>query len=201
MNADTTPTTKLPATGDVIGDGYTIVRKLGIGGMGAVFEVENRKRGGRSAMKIMLPNLAIDAEFRARFEREARISSMVSSAHVAEVQEVGALSDGRLFMVMELLVGNDLEHELRARGPLPPEEVAGWIIQACGALHEAHKNQIVHRDLKPANLFLARRVDASPLVKVLDFGISKTADSAVENLTKTMSAMGSARAAHWTVRP
>jgi serine/threonine-protein kinase len=95
-------------------------------------------------------------------------------------------------MVMEFLVGSDLSHVLDRSGPLALEDAVDYVAQACEAIAEAHAHGIVHRDLKPANLFLTRRPDGSPLVKVLDFGISKMAGGGVENLTRTTAAMGSA---------
>jgi serine/threonine-protein kinase len=117
----------------------------------------------------------------------------IRSEHVARVLDVGG-SDGVPYMVMEYLEGHDLADELAERGPLPVAEAVGFVLQACEAVAEAHAAGIVHRDLKPANLFLAHRADGSRLVKVLDFGISKSvsgASAADLSLTATSALIGS----------
>jgi serine/threonine-protein kinase len=111
---------------------------------------------------------------------------------VVRVIEVGSLDDGAPFMVMEHLEGHDLA-EVPERPELPPpEEVVGWVLEACQAIRSAHALGIVHRDLKPANLFLAARPDGPPRIKVLDFGISKvTSDATKPSVTSTNTVMGS----------
>jgi len=129
-----------------------------------------------------------------RFRREARAAARIRSEHVSRVLDVGTLANGSPFMVMEYLEGNDLSDELARRGPLPVEEVVVYVLQAIEALAEAHAAGIVHRDLKPENLFLAARADGSRIIKVLDFGISKSiAPNSITDLslTKTSSFVGS----------
>ncbi len=129
-----------------------------------------------------------------RFEREARACAKISNEHIVRVLDVDALPNGMPFMVMEYLEGKDLSAVLKARGRLKIEEAVDYVLQACEALAEAHRNGIIHRDLKPANLFLTQRSDGSPLVKVLDFGVSKirTSDaSPAEELTTTNALIGS----------
>jgi serine/threonine-protein kinase len=140
------------------------------------------------ALKFMLPHALGSAEAVGRFLREARAAVKLKSEHVARVSDVGTLESGAPYIVMEYLDGADLAATLTARGALPPEEAVDYVVQACDALAEAHALGIVHRDLKPANLFVTRRRDGSPLVKVLDFGISKSSalnEAAGEALTKT----------------
>jgi hypothetical protein len=116
----------------------------------------------------------------------------VHSEHVARVIDVGALPGGEPYVVMEYLEGDDLADVLARRGPLPVATAVGYVLEACEALAEAHALGIVHRDLKPANLFLATRSSGPPIVKVLDFGISKSTVPASEGqLTKTSAVMGS----------
>src|SRR5690606_4866368 len=121
---------------------------------------------------FLLPELAAHEEALVRFEREARAAFKIKSPHVARVLDVGRLSDGVPFMVMEFLEGEDLGHRID-RDAISVGEVIEYLLQACHAVAEAHSLGIVHRDLKPDNLFLARRRDGSISVKVLDFGLSK----------------------------
>jgi serine/threonine protein kinase len=185
-----------PGPGDILASKYRVERVLGIGGMGMVVAATHLQLGRVVALKLMLPETAASPETAARFIQEARAAAEVQSEHVVRVLDVGSLDDGSPYMVMEFLRGNDFARLLRTHGPLPVVDVAGYILQACEAVAEAHALGIVHRDLKPANLFLTTRADGSPLVKVLDFGISKltrrgasgAASSAA--LTKTHSVMG-----------
>ncbi|HSQ67026.1 MAG TPA: serine/threonine-protein kinase, partial [Polyangiaceae bacterium] len=127
----------------------------------------------RVAIKFLLPEALESAETVARFAREARAAVKIKSEHVARVSDVGALESGAPYMVMEYLEGQDLSALVRTRGPLAVSEAVLYLLQAIEAIAEAHALGIVHRDLKPSNLFLTRRADGTPLVKVLDFGISK----------------------------
>jgi serine/threonine-protein kinase len=133
-----------------------------------------------------------DAEVVGRFLREARASLSLRSEHVARIHEVGTLEGpvGPHYMVMEQLDGADLRSIVQ-RGPLRLDDAVGYVLQACVALDEAHRLGIIHRDLKPENLFLTRRADGSPLVKVLDFGISKMPLAGTEmQLTSSATVMG-----------
>jgi serine/threonine protein kinase len=182
-----------PGPGDILAEKYRVERVLGIGGMGVVVAATHLQLGRVVALKLMLPRAAASAETAARFVQEARAAAEVQSEHVARVLDVGTLEDGAPFMVMEYLRGSDFARILRAHGPLPIVDVAGYVLQACEAVAEAHALGIVHRDLKPANLFLTTRADGSPLVKVLDFGISKltrTTGQRDVSLTKSRTVMG-----------
>jgi serine/threonine-protein kinase len=123
--------------------------------------------------------------------REARAASVIESDHIARVFDLGELPSAELYMVMELLVGEDLNDVIKKRGPLPLSEAVDYVIQACRGVGAAHRRDIVHRDLKPANLFLTKRRDGTPLIKVLDFGISKSLGVSDENLTTTGDVLGS----------
>ncbi|EYF05608.1 serine/threonine-protein kinase [Chondromyces apiculatus] len=171
---------------------YRVERVIGRGGMGVVVEARHLALDERVAVKFLLPDHALNAESSARFLREARASVRIKSEHVARVSDVGTLENGAPYMVMEFLVGQDLAQVLHERGPLHGEEAVDYVIQGCEAIAEAHGHGIVHRDLKPSNLFLTSRNDGTPLVKVLDFGISKLLHERVDNLTRTTAAMGSA---------
>ncbi len=178
--------------GDVLAGKYRVERILGMGGMGVVVAATHLHLEQRVAIKFLLPEIAKHPETVARFSREARAAVRIQSEHVGRVLDVGALDTGSPYMVMEFLEGSDLSDFVKSRGPRPWNEAVEFLLQACEAMAEAHKIGIVHRDLKPANLFLARRPDGSPCVKVLDFGISKVLDSAEGSaLTQTAAMMGS----------
>jgi eukaryotic-like serine/threonine-protein kinase len=141
--------------------------------MGVVMAALHEQLGQRVALKFLTDNAYQQPEAVARFVREARAAVQIQSEHVARVMDVGTLDNGAPYMVMEYLRGRDLKDVSTRRGPLPVSEAVDYVLQACDAVAEAHSLGIVHRDLKPSNLFLTERPDGSPLVKVLDFGISK----------------------------
>src|SRR5262249_19056597 len=124
--------------------------------MGAVFVVEQLSTGKARALKLMLPDLAASADARRRFELEARIGSKIESEHVVEIHSAGVDETTRApYLVMELLVGEDLADRVERTGPLDPAELAAVFQQLCHAVGAAHDVGIVHRDLKPENVFLA----------------------------------------------
>ncbi len=182
--------------GDLVGQKYRVKRLVGAGGMGVVVAATHVQIDRDVALKFMRPEACRSPEGVARFVREARAAAQIQSEHVARLLDVGTLDGGEPYMVMELLAGTDLAELLRSDGPLPLEDAVDYVLQASEAVAEAHRLGIVHRDLKPANLFLSRWPDGSPLIKVLDFGISKlsadTLDSGV-GLTSSRVALGSPR--------
>ena len=163
----------LPNVGDVLAGKYAVEAVLGVGGMAAVVAARHLELDERVALKILLPKFRKNEEIVKRFRREARASVKIKSDHVARVFDVGTLDDGAPCLVMEYLEGQDLETLLSDQGPVAAETAVGFVLEACEALAEAHGLGIVHRDLKPANLFLSLGPDGRPIVKVLDFGISK----------------------------
>jgi eukaryotic-like serine/threonine-protein kinase len=180
----------LPRPGDLLAEKYRIERVIGIGGMGAVFEAHHVHLDQRVAIKMLLPELATDPDVVRRFLREGRAAVKIPSQHVARVQDVSTLPDGTPFMVMELLQGADLQGVLDARGPLPVPLAVDYLLQTCEALAHAHAMGIVHRDLKPPNLFITGS-STLPVVKLLDFGISKLPTTGDLTMTKTRAVMGS----------
>jgi eukaryotic-like serine/threonine-protein kinase len=152
---------------------YRPMRVLGKGGMGVVYEVEHLQTGQHFALKVLTTQPGASVE---RFKREARAASRIESDHVVRITDADFAPElnGAPFLVMELLKGSDLEQTTGDR-PAPPADVVAWLRQVARGLAKAHDAGIVHRDLKPENLFLTRREDGSPLVKVLDFGIAKMA--------------------------
>jgi serine/threonine-protein kinase len=177
--------------GRTAGGKYKLVRLLGKGGMGEVYEAQHSVIGRRFAIKFLHPHLAANSEVVARFQREAQAAGSLENENIAAVVDAGTADDGAPFLVMEYLDGEDLAHLLVRGGPLPVPRAAYIIIQACRGLAAAHGRGIVHRDLKPENLFICKRNDASDLIKVLDFGIAKLhAGSAGTGLTQTGTTMG-----------
>ncbi|MBK6463850.1 MAG: serine/threonine protein kinase [Myxococcales bacterium] len=194
--ADPTSESKLeswaPRPGEVVGGRFRVLHTLGQGGMGAVVAAAHLQLGQSVAIKFLHPKLARDAGSVERFHREARATMRIKSEHVVRVSDVGTSDAGLPFIVMELLEGADLGHVVAA-GPLAISDAVDYVLQASEALAEAHAVGIVHRDLKPTNLWLAKRPDGTPLVKVLDFGISKLSTHAPGDvkLTETQSVFGS----------
>ncbi len=151
---------------------YVLRALLGHGGMGAVYEAEHVGLGKRFAIKFVDPEFATDERVVARFAREARAMSAIESAHIVTVFDAGT-EDGRPFLVMELLRGEDLGQRLRREMRVPVGEAMHIVAQVLKGLARAHAAGIVHRDLKPDNVFLVKS-DTDPLfAKIVDFGISK----------------------------
>jgi eukaryotic-like serine/threonine-protein kinase len=180
--------------GQILAGKYRVERVLGSGGMGVVVAAWHLELEQRVAVKFLHP-LALEREDTAeRFRREARSAAKIRSEHVARVIDVGIMEGGIPYMVMEYLQGHDVSEEMSKVGMLPIADAIDFILQAVEALAEAHAAGIVHRDLKPANLFIAMRPDGTRIVKVLDFGISKSlfGGSVAElSLTRTSMLIGS----------
>jgi serine/threonine-protein kinase len=156
--------------GSLVAGKLHVVRRLGAGGMGTVYEVEHALTRHRRALKVL--HTSASASVVERFLREATAAARIASPHVAETLDAGRLESGQPYLLMELLDGETLERRLHRDGPLPLGELADLIQQACEGIQAAHDAGIVHRDLKPENLFVIRR-DGKPFLKILDFGISK----------------------------
>src|SRR5262252_5625324 len=151
---------------------YQVVRLIGEGGMGVVYEAVHLAIGKKVAIKIMSADLAADPDARARFVREAQLTSRVRHPHAVDVTDIGSEA-GKTFLVMELLEGEDLASFIQWRGRLPLEQAADIMLPVSAAVAAAHDEGIVHRDLKPHNIFLAQTRDGALAPKVVDFGISK----------------------------
>jgi serine/threonine-protein kinase len=159
--------------GEVIADKYVVKGVIGRGGVGVVLAADHKTLDCPVALKFLRPEIAHEPETVQRFLREARAAARLRSEHVARVMDADSTEDGTAYLVMELLEGRDFAAIVKEEGRLPVETAVGYMLQACEAVAEAHSVGIVHRDLKSANLFLTRRSDGTPLVKVLDFGLSK----------------------------
>ena len=164
--------------GTIIADRYRVLRELGRGGMGAVYSVEHLHTGARHALKALHAHLGHRTSAVERFRREARVTAQIQSEHVAQVTDADVATGhgGVPFLVMELLDGVDVEQLVRDRGRLSPAEVVAIVGQASRALARAHAVGIVHRDLKPENLFYHHPPTGPPIIKLLDFGVSKALD-------------------------
>ncbi len=159
--------------------GYRLVRRVGGGGMGEVWEGQHRFLARPAAIKLFSPSPeTARPELMLRFEREAQATALLTSEHTVRLFDFGRAEDGRLYYVMELLEGLDLQRLVEQRGPLSPAHVVSIMLQVCDSLGEAHEGGFVHRDVKPSNIFLARRGLRSDFVKVLDFGLVSVQDLA-----------------------
>jgi eukaryotic-like serine/threonine-protein kinase len=163
----------VPKKGDIIAGKFQVEDVLGAGGMGVVVAARHMVLRQRVAVKFLLPEAAGLPDASARFVREARAAVAIQNEHVARVLDVGVLESGAPFMVMEFLAGTDFARVIKEKAPLPIADAVDYVLQAGEAIAEAHALGIVHRDLKPGNLFLTARAGGAPLVKVLDFGLSK----------------------------
>jgi len=177
--------------GRTLADTYSIVRIVGEGGMGRVYEARHTRIGGkRFAVKLLHPEYARLPEVLSRFQREAEAAASIESPHVGDVYDVGKTEDGRPFMVGEFLEGRELAEFVRERGRLEVQPAVRIVRQICKALCAAHAKGIVHRDMKPENVFLTGDL-SSPTAKVIDFGISKVKEAGGgPSLTKTGMIMG-----------
>ncbi len=181
---------------------YTLVRKIGEGGMGQVWIGEHRMLSRPAAIKLIQPETLAGtspeevAQARQRFEREARITASLRARSTVELYDYGISPDGTFFYVMELLDGLDLRALVERHGRQPAGRVVRILVDALASLAEAHDRGLVHRDIKPENIFVCRRADEVDVVKVLDFGLVRqgkaakaarlTADGMVSGTPTTM---------------
>ena len=164
--------------GERLTERYRIVRRLGSGGMGEVYEIEHEELGLHLAAKLLRDERAEDPQTVERFRREARAMARIRSDHVTRIIDSGTLPTGEPFLVMELLEGTDLKRLLASTGPLPVCRAVNLAIDACWGLRAVHRAGLVHRDIKPANLFVVHRDSGEDRCKLLDFGVAKSATTA-----------------------
>jgi serine/threonine-protein kinase len=176
--------------GELLSGKYRIVRLLGDGGMGSVYEATHEVLGTSVALKFLFPHLARIPGLTERVLREARVSATIKSPHVTQVTDVDQLPDGVPFLVMELLKGESLQRLLDRVKRLPRDQAIDFGLQVLVGLEAAHALGVVHRDLKPDNAFVTQ-VSGGPVIKLLDFGIAKVrASSEYQNLTRPGAVMG-----------
>jgi serine/threonine-protein kinase len=161
--------------GEILGQKYKLVRLLGQGGMGAVYEAVQTDTLDRVAVKVLHDHLLDGGgEGGRRFHREVRAISRIQSEHIVRVLDAGTdEATGRLYLVTEYLAGEDLQRLMDRIGPLSPEGAVRIVIETLRGLAKAHAARVIHRDIKPANLFVTRGPGSSLKVKILDFGIAK----------------------------
>lgn len=168
------PRAVAPVPADLVGQmigPYRVVRRLGSGGMGTVYQAEQTRIGARVALKVLHPHLSQDESLRARFYAEAKTVNVVGHANIVRIFDINEAPGNLHYFVMEYLEGEPLSQLQR---PLEPGLLTHLLGEACEALEAAHNAGVVHRDLKPDNLFVVRRESSQkPSLKVLDFGVAK----------------------------
>jgi tRNA A-37 threonylcarbamoyl transferase component Bud32 len=178
-----------PLIGQVLSERYRIIKKLGEGGMGAVYLAEHVFIEKKVALKVLAPELARRQDLAIRFLQEARAASRIGQENIIDISDFGQNEAGLVFFAMEFLEGVDLGETIRKEGPMPWPRAKRIVLQIGKALRAAHKLGIVHRDLKPENIFLIKKEGRSDFVKLLDFGIAKMtgvgADASAPKLTRT----------------
>jgi eukaryotic-like serine/threonine-protein kinase len=181
--------------GTTLAERYEIIRRIGEGGMGAVYEAKHSIIGKRVAIKVLLEKFLENEELIARLLQEARLASSIGHQNIVDVTDFGTTRDGRAFVVMEFLEGEPLSELIMRDAPLPVERSLVIVKQVASALGAAHDKGIVHRDVKPENVYLVRRGDLD-FVKVVDFGVSKAVRTQEETgsewqrLTRTGAVLG-----------
>jgi eukaryotic-like serine/threonine-protein kinase len=160
--------------GQVLGDRYRLLARIAEGGMGTIYRAEHVVLRKRMAVKVLRPELSLDEDLVRRFQLEAIAASQIGQENIVDITDFGRAADGALYFVMEELDGVSLATLLHDRGPFPVERAVLVLAQVCRALAAAHAQGIIHRDLKPDNIVVVTREDGTDLVKVVDFGISKS---------------------------
>jgi tRNA A-37 threonylcarbamoyl transferase component Bud32 len=178
-----------PMAGRVFGQRYRVVRRLGEGGMGAVYLCEHEILGRRFAVKVLRPDRAADPELKERFRNEALAASRIGQENVVDVLDFGEEADGASYYVMEALEGRSLGAVIQGEGPLPVGRTLALVEHVARALAAAHARGVIHRDVKPDNVFVVRGHDGIERAKVLDFGISHV-DLGRERITRAGSIIG-----------
>ncbi|MBU1220199.1 protein kinase [Myxococcota bacterium] len=177
--------------GQVLDGRYRLVRMLGEGGMGEVYEAAHVYIDKKVAIKLLRPEITSSSEAVKRFYQEARSASSIGHENIIEIEDFGKLDDGTIYLAMEYLQGSALA-DLMLNGAMEPGRALDFMKQICEGLHAAHEKSIVHRDMKPENVFIIRDRKGRELVKILDFGIAKmtSTDGEGKGLTKTGTIFG-----------
>jgi tRNA A-37 threonylcarbamoyl transferase component Bud32 len=181
------------SVGQMISGTYRVVRRVGAGGMGEIYEATHARLAGRYAIKLLRPEVAAASDALARFEREARVTSALQHPNIVQVVDFSVIEGGGApYLVMEFLDGPELAQLMKRGGPLPVPRIVSYVKQIASGLMAAHEKDVVHRDLKPQNIFVLKPVGQDDeLVKIVDFGISKVAD-VTTTITSMSTVMGTA---------
>jgi hypothetical protein len=171
--------------GSIVHEKFHVMKKLGEGGMGAVYLAEHVKMGRKMALKVMNPGMHQDPDAIARFNREAKNASQINHPNVCAIYDFGETPEGMIYLAMEFIEGSSLSAVIEKNGALTAPRAASIVHQAADALQVAHDYGIVHRDLKPDNIMITKARDGSDQVKVVDFGIAKASSSDAQKVTKT----------------
>jgi serine/threonine-protein kinase len=165
-----------PLIGSVLGDRYKILRRVGEGGMGIVYEAEHIVIEKHVALKVLREDFGSRPDVVERFRQEAKSASRIGHENIVDISDFGETPSGASYFVMEMLDGEDLADRLAREGTIDPARAVSILIQCCRALGAAHHKGIVHRDMKPENIFLIERAGTRDFVKIVDFGIAKMSD-------------------------
>src|SRR3954463_11304033 len=181
------------AVGQVIGS-YGIVRKIGAGGMGEIYEVSHSRLSGRYAMKVLRSEDAPSAsEALMRFQREAKVTSALRHPNIVQVIDFSTTEGGQPYLVMEFLNGPELAQVMKGSTPLPLPRIVSYVKQIASGLIAAHEHDVVHRDLKPQNIFVLKVAGIDQeVVKIVDFGISKIS-AVTATITSASTVIGTAQ--------
>jgi len=179
------------AVGHVVGNKYRLLRLLGDGGMGTVYEAQHELLGTRVAIKVLHSDLARRNGLIDRFLQEARVAAQIKSPHVVQVTDVDRTAEGTAYLVMELLEGEALSSVLERERKVPIPTAVDYTRQVLEALEAAHALGVTHRDLKPENVFVTFTA-GRPVIKLIDFGIAKLRTAEAKNLTVAGVIMGTA---------
>jgi serine/threonine-protein kinase len=186
---DAQPPADDPLIGLVLSERYRIVRKVGEGGMGAVYQAEHALIEKRLALKVLFPELTRRTDLVARFLQEAKSASRIGHENVIDISDFGQSPEGLVYIAMEYLDGQDLGYVMKDSGPLPWARARPILMQIAKALRAAHEHGIIHRDMKPENVFLIQRDGRPDFVKVLDFGIAKSVNETGDGPRLTQAGM------------
>lgn len=174
----------------LLGDQYELIRRIGSGGMGAVYKADHKQLDQLVAVKIVRDTAGDDANSIKRLKNEAQALAALDHPNIVKVFNLQLLEGQDCALIMEYVEGRDLATVFKDEGQLRPGRLRHLLAQCASALEEAHRQGIVHRDLKPANILVVVDESGSEKVKILDFGLAKLADTANQKLTRTGSIMG-----------
>ena len=180
------------AVGQLIGT-YSVVRKVGSGGMGEIYEVSHSRLAGRYAMKVLRAEASAASEALLRFQREAKVTSALQHPNIVQVIDFSTTEGGQPYLVMEFLDGPELAQVMKGSKPLPLPRIVSYVKQIASGLMAAHQHDVVHRDLKPQNIFVLKVAGSDhDVVKIVDFGISKIS-AVTATITSASTVIGTAQ--------